>query len=366
MAPASVSVSVESALRAAVTVAAGPDLLGICCAEPPPPPADSALPTRLEASQNLAPFPENRFPSCFLCPPASLPSCPVTTPRATWPGGCWTPGYRLTLPRPTGAWQLRQLRLVLCPPTHGLGPSSVGCGCSPRAQGGSLWDSSTTGPGAGSLVLALPPGGASVPLSDPCDSAQLPAELGSLCCARPWKTFQVCISGVGGWGPLSSSVVLQPYPISDSRTGREGLRRASRVHRQTAPRASGARPPPSPGAYLHLSLPLVRSKPLPGPLLRAGGTEEHRPPEGLLFVRLSPGGQGGGEPVGPSTSLVHTCAPAARFRGCGCLEWAHVSHAGLAGRGALCSAGAQGAGSMGAQSGRDAQQQAHLQWPLAP
>lgn len=82
VAPVSVSVSAESALNA-VTVAAGPDLLGICCAEPSPPPADSAPPApwKRQAPQSRAPFPERRFRSSFPCPPASPPSsCPGTTP----------------------------------------------------------------------------------------------------------------------------------------------------------------------------------------------------------------------------------------------------------------------------------------------
>lgn len=79
--------------------------------------------------------------------------------------------------------------------------------------------------------------------------------------------------------PLSSSVVPQPCLSSDSRTGREGLHRVSRVHLETAPRASFT------WGLLHLILTLFRSRPLPGPSPRARGTEKHRPPEGPLFVR---------------------------------------------------------------------------------
>lgn len=66
---------------------AGPDLLGICCAEPPPAPsADGALPARLRAAQNCAPFPEKCFPGCFLCSPAGCPPPARSPPPPEWPG----------------------------------------------------------------------------------------------------------------------------------------------------------------------------------------------------------------------------------------------------------------------------------------
>lgn len=197
VAPVSVSVSAESALSA-VTVAAGPDLLGVCRAEPSPPPADGAPPApwKRQAPQSRAPFPEQRFRAAS--PPSS---CRGTPPgRLAWRllgPGLWTDPAQAdgSLAEPLCchcAWS--------CPPTHGLGPPSLGCGRSlrpsvrhphPRARGVRRGTVAPPLSDAGSLVLALSPGGGSVSLSDPCDSAQLPAEVGSLSCGRPWETLRL-------------------------------------------------------------------------------------------------------------------------------------------------------------------------------
>lgn len=90
-----VSDSVESALKqcAACHGGAGPDLLGICCAELPAAlllTAQSLLASQL---RSRAPFPENCLSGCFLC---SQPACPPPA-WAPLPGRL---GHTLTLPHP--------------------------------------------------------------------------------------------------------------------------------------------------------------------------------------------------------------------------------------------------------------------------